>query len=75
MLHVLVITSQSNNHLSQVNSINNFTTCHPDQPLPSCDCVQGREISPLVAAYVKIRVEEQRKEDEAKGIVRELSFI
>ena len=33
-------------------------------------CVQGREIAPLISGYVKARLQEQRKEDDTKGVVR-----
>ena len=36
---------------------------------------QGREISPLVSAYIRLRVEEHRREEEARGIVRGASFF
>ena len=31
---------------------------------------QGREIAPLISSYVKARLQEQRKEDDIKGVVR-----
>jgi len=37
--------------------------------------LKGREIAPLATEYIRHKVAEQRKEEEAKGIVRELSFI
>ena len=35
---------------------------------------QSREIVPVINGYIKLRAEDHRREDEAKGILRGASF-